>query len=795
MNREEQKSTALSTEVCLPRKRRGLIGEAFRRGLALRREKNGEVVLDLLFGGVSALFAMCHAAFGVYPFSLALLFAASRRVLPLLIGAVVGCTFLGDAGVLYLVLHILAFSYRLILSRPVPRKRLTESRALFGEEPAVRALGAVLLGVGMALYELILFGVRDYTLLFALGAVLLLPLCTLLFSFYTAQELSLRALLGKEVPTASPYFGAHAPHLLLLGGVSLLFVFALSLSFYDFFGVSLSGCAVTAFTLLISKRYGAAKGCAAGLLIGLSGAVLYLPAYGLLGLLSGLYSGIGMPLSLAAAVLAGGGYAAYAGGISGFLAVMPEMTVTALLLWAPLGLISREGGALLRAERAEEKKKEEKTEEESLACLSGALFSVSEELKTAANREKTPTPEEYEEICAHAKEKICRRCPAEGVCGEGELVGESLRGAILRLSLGEGVPAGTSTPCEGYGKMLDEIRRESARLGQKKRQGGTKGALSVDYALLSEMLNELSLSRVSENARDAEMEGALREALLSYGITADEIAVVGGRRKRVTLTALRGVDGHAVEGEWVEDACVRVCGRSVAGLRFSYEEGRLCARAESRRIFSAEGGVYTLAGTSGECAADAAKTLESKTGFVYALLSDGMGSGTRAAETASLTVSILSSLLAADVERRVALALLNNVICSSDEECSVALDLLSLDLYEGRAGFLKSGAAASFVYRDGALFRIRSRTIPLGLLRIVDSEEASFEVRTGDVLVLLSDGVLGESEEGTWLKEILSRTEDSTALARAIVESAAARGASTDDKTALVLRIFPAKEK
>ena len=70
-----------------------------------------------------------------------------------------------------------------------------------------------------------------------------------------------------------------------------------------------------------------------------------------------------------------------------------------------------------------------------------------------------------------------------------------------------------------------------------------------------------------------------------------------------------------------------------------------------------------------------------------------------------------------------------------------------------------------------------------------------YTVRAGDVLVLLSDGVLGESEEGTWLKEILSRTEDSTALARAIVESAAARGASTDDKTALVLRIFPAKEK
>ena len=125
----------------------------------------------------------------------------------------------------------------------------------------------------------------------------------------------------------------------------------------------------------------------------------------------------------------------------------------------------------------------------------------------------------------------------------------------------------------------------------------------------------------------------------------------------------------------------------------------------------------------------------------------------------------------------------------------MALDLLSLDLYEGCAGFLKSGAAASFVYREGALFRIRSRTIPLGLLRIVDSEEASFEVRAGDVLLLLSDGVLGESEDGGWLKEILCRHRESASLAKDVVEAAAARACSEDDKTALVLRILSAKEK
>ncbi|MBE6655891.1 MAG: hypothetical protein E7609_03335 [Ruminococcaceae bacterium] len=794
MNREEQKSTALSTEVCVPRRRRVLFGQALAEGLERRRERNGEIVLDLIFGGLCCLFAMRHAAFGVYPFSLALIFAASRRTLPLLLGAAVGCTFLGDAGVLYLALHILAFLYRLWASYPKERRHFPQSPAFFEEEPALRAMGALILGVGMALYELILFGVHNYTVLFAAGAVFLLPLCTLSFSFFTAQGRTLRALIGKEAPTVSPYFGTHAPHLLSLGGVSLLFVTAFALSPYYFFGISLSSCAVVAFTLFTARRYGAAKGCVVGLLTALSGEVLYLPAYGLLGLLSGLYGGIGMPLSLAAAVLAGGGYAAYAGGLSGFLAVVPEMTVTSLLLWVPLSRLSREEGQRFFTE-VPPNKEEETPEEKSLACLSGALSAVSEELRAAATREKTLTPEEYEDICVHAKEKICRRCPADGGCNESDDVWQTLRSAILRLSLGEGVPCGTSSPCEGYGKMLEEIRRETARLGHKKRQGGAKGALSTDYALLAEMLKEVTRARAAERERNVEAETALAEALAGYGIVADGITVLGERHKRIRLTALCGKDGKSVEGEWVEDACVRVCGKSVTGLRFSYEEGKLCAHTESRRLFCSEGGLYTAAGGEDECAADAAATFENENGLVYALLSDGMGRGVRAAQTASLAVSILSSLLSAGVGRQVALALLNNVICSSEEECSVAFDLLSLDLYEGRAGFLKSGAAASFVYRDGALFRIRSRTIPLGLLRIVDSEEASFEVRAGDILVLLSDGVLGESEDGGWLKDILARRAESAWLAKAVVEEAVARCASKDDKTALVLRIFATKEK
>ena len=75
-----------------------------------------------------------------------------------------------------------------------------------------------------------------------------------------------------------------------------------------------------------------------------------------------------------------------------------------------------------------------------------------------------------------------------------------------------------------------------------------------------------------------------------------------------------------------------------------------------------------------------------------------------------------------------------------------------------------------------------------------DSEEATFDVRVGEVMVLLSDGVLGESEEGGWLKDILCAGGTGGTLARRIVETAARRDTSPDDKTAVVLRVLSAKE-
>lgn len=782
-----QETVALSVRTDPPEKKKEkTLLSAIKAAYALRLRKSGALLLDLAAAALGALFAVTHGVCGVYPFAAALLSAVSGRAPAVLLGALLGSLSLGQTAGLYFVFYLFLFLLRMLFSRPVSRRVLPQSTAYFEEDPAMRVAVAGIGGILLAIYELILVGAQSYAILFAVTAVLLIPLLTLVFCFFTASGISAAALLGKEGWDRSRCAFVKNPALLLqIGALGVSFCLCYALESAVFFGISLGKCAATALTFFVARRFGSLRGCAMGLAVGLAGEAIYAPAFGLLGLCAGIYQSIGMPLALGLSVVASGAFAVHTGGTAAFLAVIPELTVTSLLGWGILRGLPRDQGELFGVKEPPAPPVHQE-EEEVLSCLSGAFSVVSDKLRVAAEEERTPTVEEYEQLCHHAKDQLCRRCPGQGSCGESGAVEAALRTAAVRLLCGEEVTV-TDGPCEGYDKMVEEIRRASSRLAQRKRQGGAKGALSVDYALLSRILRETAEERRSAVARDTAAEEALVAALSAREIYVEEARVVGTRVRQVTLTDLRAAV-HLDENTLLTLG-KEVLGKELGFAHMSFDGRRAICYMESRPRFVAVGGYASRSAKDGETSGDKAVFLQTEDHLAYALLCDGMGSGARAAGVAELCVSVLSSLLSAGVRRETALSLLNNLICTG-EECSVATDLLTLDLLSGKATFLKSGAAASFVGRGSSLFRIRSRTIPMGLLRMVDAEEASFELKSGDTVILLSDGVMEGSEEGGWLKDLLAAETDTAtdALAAKILETAAARGAH-DDMTALVVQL------
>jgi stage II sporulation protein E len=133
----------------------------------------------------------------------------------------------------------------------------------------------------------------------------------------------------------------------------------------------------------------------------------------------------------------------------------------------------------------------------------------------------------------------------------------------------------------------------------------------------------------------------------------------------------------------------------------------------------------------------------------------------------------------------------------------VAIDIFRLDRITGEGIFIKSGAAPSYIKRDGALFRIRSATMPIGVLRNIDAEKIRSRVGRGDVIFMMSDGISGVNEaavreakydanwdggaDAPWLIDMLnSFNAEATDIPKRIVEGAAKNNTHPDDMTVIV---------
>ena len=146
------------------------------------------------------------------------------------------------------------------------------------------------------------------------------------------------------------------------------------------------------------------------------------------------------------------------------------------------------------------------------------------------------------------------------------------------------------------------------------------------------------------------------------------------------------------------------------------------------------------------------------------------------------------------------LEMLNMFISNKNTECFSTVDLLEIDLLEGKACFVKSGASASYIVRRGDVFKIASGTVPLGILSEVNAEITEFSLCEGDVIVMCSDGActdteMGEEECEMRLAEFLEHEWrlDACKLAEKLLSEVNYRGKRADDVSICVYKIKKAK--
>ena len=182
---------------------------------------------------------------------------------------------------------------------------------------------------------------------------------------------------------------------------------------------------------------------------------------------------------------------------------------------------------------------------------------------------------------------------------------------------------------------------------------------------------------------------------------------------------------------------------------------------------------------------DSLTAFETDDGYLYLVLSDGMGTGDAARRESAMTLRLLERFLQAGVEAEAALKTLNNALSlrSADTGSFTTIDLLRLKLSTGEAVIYKYGAAPSYIKRGGRVRRITGSALPAGLhTEPTPPDATAFRLEDDSFVVLISDGVT-DADHDEWLQNLLAgwQGEDPQALVGLILAEARRQGCVSDD--------------
>ncbi len=750
------------------------------------------------------LFARTPLLFGAYPLGLALLCAGRRQSLPCFLGVALGAASLGMRGIAWGVLYMAALLVRLLLSIPQTKiKVLPESPEVFGEATQLRVVTALVVSTLASAYEILISSPTRDTLLFALVMVVASPALTAIFYGLFACDISTEDLLGKRRGAAVAR--SRGERLWLEAAVVfLLFFVAFCVRENSIFGINI-GYLFSAFTALyIARRFGALRGCVAGLVVSMAVSTVFAPAFGFLGLLSGALWQLGAIYALGLGAAAGSVWGAYAGGLTGFLGTAPEIWVATLVA---LPLLPKLHSSAI----AEEVQRDRSLAEDAVRTITARegegdrivrLADAFDALSRAfAEKRATPDPDVLRGVCDEICTGYCAACPGRAACWEGNEPPAAAAVDIIARHIAEGkqigagdLPTRLITDCASLDRMLADLRLAGARLWCRTTGAGADYP-APDYALTAELLREAAKTGGEEQRNDPALASVIRKKLAEKGIRPAAVSVRGKRHRRIVVGS-NALSGRMKDAAQLLGSFEEVCGCRLSSPRFETDGGVITMEMHAKEQFELEVAIASRPAAGSDTSGDVTGVFASPDGFTYLLLADGMGTGKRAAYTAASCALFLEKMLSAGNSEETSLKMLNRMVTMQDGECSASVDLLTFDLCYGHASFMKSGAAASYIRRDGNLFRMRSRTIPLGIVSEVDAERTAFETRPGDVIIMLSDGVSQTSEDAPWLIELLSHPLGTNldAAAQGILEKTIAHGGAGDDMSVILARVKKAEK-
>lgn len=548
------------------------------------------------------------------------------------------------------------------------------------------------------------------------------------------------------------------------------------------FEVPLSLLAGAIITLCAARNKGFAYGCAAGLLCGLTSGGAAMGALGVAGITYGLLAagaeGLALLLSYMIAV---SGYWYLSGGN----AVIPAAILLALACLAFLPLAGRIPQKLPPAASPVKALEQRKTRETYLQKYAAAFSSLSGLFYTVSENAAPQTVDETVRGIRTVVNAFCRNC--EGCdMDEGELcncfVDRMREQGVIHVP---DLPLHIVRRCPSIRAMAKTVNNLPT-LREKECEKGIR-RMASEYAGLSSLLDSAARREEAAKCKDKAAASKVRAALREMKIACDGVQVTGERLRTVEAFGVR-LSEISASASRISATLSEQVGTKLSEPEFFLREDYAVMKLVSVPRVRIEYAKCVSSKQGEKVCGDTVSFFETDDGYFYCLLSDGMGSGRDAALSSRLAAIMMEKLLTIGASASDALRMLNKALQQKEKEVFATVDLLRIDLYTSVATLIKAGAAPTLLFRNGNCRRFESKTPPAGIMRDVIAEKRTFKVQRGDVLLLLSDGVLQVGDPDGELPTVSAGNAHT--VASAVMTAARTRTACGDDMSVCAIRVY-----
>lgn len=397
--------------------------------------------------------------------------------------------------------------------------------------------------------------------------------------------------------------------------------------------------------------------------------------------------------------------------------------------------------------------------------------------------------DQAEAVC----EKVCSQCKSRALCWEnGDHEAKECFAQLSAADLSEHLtaPFGCVQPDLVTDTFLRTKRQNAVTRTLAARLRESQKLLFTQMRVTEELLR--SAGKQSRKSYQRELTRYISDVLAKYKIPIQAAAVSCAENQRMLIELYAPVQ-EKLDIELVTDILSEAIQKPLQCF------GTERAGDEQRLILQTAGG-YSVSTAAAQCAVhedepcgDCWDTFSDSDGAIYLAVSDGMGSGRRAAVDARIVLADFRQLVQSGMDCKDAAKMINAIMLTkSGDERFATLDVAKICTDTAAVTLYKYGAGPTFIKHGGQITLCQAATNPIGILPNAEPYTTVLKLERGDMLFLLSDGI--DDTLFPYVRQKLRQGGDLQTLAHAVCAKAQreSRGVPRDDVTVLAAAITEA---